>query len=236
MKTSIVGTTMPILELTLDQGEAIIAESGDVSWLTPGFHMETSTRFGSGGKGGFMSSVRRMVGGGQLFLTQYTADRDGSVVAFAAQLPGEIREIRVGPSDSYMISAGAHMASTPGVEVAVGIQKRLGAGILGGAGIVFQKLSGNGVAWVQVAGETVEYELGEGQSLLIHPSHLAMFHTEMSLEFATMRGISNKFFGDSLFLAELHGPGRVWLQSMTAAKLAAAIQPYLPDRDSSSKS
>jgi uncharacterized protein (AIM24 family) len=63
-----------------------------------------------------------------------------------------------------------------------------------------------------------------------------MFHTEMSLEFATMRGISNKFFGDSLFLAELHGPGRVWLQSMTAAKLAAAIQPYLPDRDSSSKS
>jgi uncharacterized protein (TIGR00266 family) len=236
MKTSIVGTTMPILELTLDRGEAIIAESGDVSWLTPGLHMETSTRFGSGGKGGFMSGVKRMLGGGRLFLTQYTADRDGSFIAFAAQLPGEIREVHVGPSDSYMISSGAYMASTPDVEVAVGVQKRLGAGLLGGAGVIFQKLSGNGAAWVQVAGETVEYELAEGQSLLIHPSHLAMFHTEMSLEFASMRGISNKFFGDSLFLAELHGPGRVWLQSMTSAKLAAAIQPYLSDRDSSSES
>jgi uncharacterized protein (TIGR00266 family) len=236
VKTSIVGTTMPILELTLGKGEAIIAESGDVSWLTPGFHMETSTRVGSGSKGGLMSGLRRMIGGGQLFLTQYTADRDGSLLAFSTQLPGEIREVHIGPSDSYMITAGAHMASTPDVEVTVGIQKRLGAGILGGAGVIFQNLSGSGVAWVQVAGETVEYVLERGQSLLIHPSHLAMFHTEMSLEFATMRGISNKFFGDSLFLAELHGPGRVWLQSMTAAKLAAAIQPYLPDLDSSSKS
>lgn len=54
MQTRIVGTTMPVLELTLQPGEQIIAEGGDVSWLTPGFDIETSTGFGSGGKGGFM--------------------------------------------------------------------------------------------------------------------------------------------------------------------------------------
>jgi uncharacterized protein (TIGR00266 family) len=233
MKTTISGTTMPVLEITLDAGEQIIAEGGDVSWLTPGFDIETSTGFGSAGKGGFMSGLKRMVGGGQLFLTQYTASRTGSFVAFAAQLPGTIRELAIDPSDEFMVQAGSYMASTNHVEVSVGLQKKLGAGIFGGAGVVFQKLAGNGTAWVQLAGELVEYELKAGESLLIHPGHLALYRAGMELEFATIKGIKNKFFGDSLFLAELHGPGHVWLQSMTPAKLAAAIEPYLPDNSSS---
>ncbi|WP_322410346.1 AIM24 family protein [Microbacterium invictum] len=233
MKAIIAGTTMPVLELTLDAGERIIAEGGDVSWLTPGFDIQTSTAFGSGGRGGFMSGLKRMVGGGQLFLTQYTAQAPGSFVAFAAQLPGTIRELAIDPQDQFMVQSGAYMASTPDVEVSVGLQKKLGAGIFGGAGVVFQKLAGNGTAWVQLAGEIVEYDLQAGQSLLIHPGHLALYRAEMPLEFASIKGIKNKFFGDSLFLAQLHGPGHVWLQSMTPAKLAAAIEPYLPEKSSS---
>jgi uncharacterized protein (TIGR00266 family) len=234
MKSTIAGTTMPVLELTLEQGERVIAEGGDVSWLTPGFDIETSTAFGSGGKGGFMSGLKRMVGGGQLFLTQYTATTPDCFVAFAAQLPGTIRELTIDPQDEFMVQSGAFMASTADVEVSVGLQKKLGAGIFGGAGVVFQKLAGNGTAWVQLAGEIVEYDLAKGQSLLIHPGHLALYRAEMALEFASIKGIKNKFFGDSLFLAQLHGPGHVWLQSMTPAKLAAAIEPYLPDKSSSS--
>ncbi len=236
METKIAGTTMPVLEITLTGGERIIAEGGDVSWLTPGFDIETSTGFGSGGQGGFMSGLKRMVGGGQLFLTQYTASSAGGFVAFAAQLPGTIRELTIDTADEYMVQSGSYMASTPDVEVSVGLQKKLGAGIFGGAGVVFQRLAGSGAAWVQLAGEIVEYELQPGQSLLIHPGHLALFRASMHLEFATIKGIKNKLFGDSMFLAQLHGPGHVWLQSMTPAKLAAAIEPYLPDKSSSNNS
>jgi uncharacterized protein (TIGR00266 family) len=225
---------MPVLELTLTHGEEVIAEGADVSWLSPGFDIETSTAFGSAGKGGFMSGLKRMIGGGQLFLTQYTAPSSGGFVAFAAQLPGTIRQLTIDPSDEFMVQSGSFMVSTPQVEISVGLQKKLGAGIFGGAGVVFQKLSGNGTAWVQLAGEIVEYELKQGESLLIHPGHLALFRAEMPLEFATIKGIRNKFFGDSMFLAQLHGPGHVWLQSMTPSKLAAAIEPYLPDKTSSS--
>ncbi|GAA1855327.1 TIGR00266 family protein [Microbacterium koreense] len=234
MQTKIAGTTMPVLEITLEAGERIIAEGGDVAWLTPGLEMETSTGFGSRGKGGFMSGLKRMVGGGQLFLTQYTASSSGGFVAFAAQLPGTIRELAIDSADEYMVQSGSYMVSTPDVEVSVGVQKKLGAGIFGGAGVVFQKLTGNGTAWVQLAGEIVEYELQAGQSLLIHPGHLALFDSTMELEFASIKGIKNKLFGDSMFLAHLHGPGHVWLQSMTPAKLAASIEPYLPDKSSSS--
>lgn len=224
---------MPILEITLEPGESIVAEGGDVAWLSPGLHLDTSTAHGTGGQGGFMSGLKRVLGGAQLFLTQYTAP-NGGLVAFAAQLPGTIREITIDSADTFMIQSGSYTASTPQVEISVALQKKLGAGIFGGAGVVFQKLSGSGTAWVQLAGEITEYELKAGESLLIHPGHLAMFRAEMQLEFATVKGIKNKFFGDSLFLAELHGPGHVWLQSMNPAKLAAAIEPYLPERTSSS--
>jgi len=230
MQTRVVGTTMPILEITMAAGERLVAEGEDVAWLTPGFALETSTRFGSGGRGGFMSGLKRALGGGQLFLTEYTAPPAGGFVAFAAQLPGVIREIRVDAADHFMVQSGAFVAGTPDVEVSVGIQRKLGAGLFGGAGVVFQKLSGDGTAFVQLAGEIVEYDLAPGQSMLIHPGHLALFRAEMSLEFASIKGVRNKLFGDSLVLAEIQGPGHLWLQSMTPAKLAAAIQPYLPEK------
>ncbi len=206
-----------------------------VGWLTPGLQMETSTRFGSGGKGGFMNSFKRVLGGGQLFLTEYSAPA-GGFVAFTAGLPGVIRELQIDDADHFMVQSEAYTCSTPDVEISVGLQKKLGAGIFGGAGLVFQKLSGNGTAWVQLSGEIVEYDLAAGQSMLIHPGHLALYRAEMALEFATIKGVKNKLFGDSLMLAQIHGPGHVWLQSMTPAKLAQAIEPYLPDKTAVSSS
>lgn len=235
MQTRTLGTTMPVLEVTLSPGDRLIAEGGEVGWLTPGLQMETSTRFGSGGRGGFMSGLKRVLGGGQLFLTEYSAP-SGGFVAFTARLPGVIRELQVDAADHFMVQSEAYTCSTPDVEISVGLQKKLGAGIFGGAGLVFQKLSGNGTAWVQLSGEIVEYDLAAGQSMLIHPGHLALYRAEMALEFATIKGVKNKLFGDSLMLAQIHGPGHVWLQSMTPAKLAQAIEPYLPDKTAVSSS
>lgn len=234
MQTRTVGTTMPVLEVSLSPGERIIAEGGEVAWLTPGLGMDTSTRFGSGGKGGFMSGLKRVLGGGQLFLTEYTAPSSAGFVAFAVQLPGVIRELRIDPADHFMVQSDSYMCSTPDVEISVGLQKKLGAGIFGGAGLVFQKLSGNGTAWVQLSGEIVEYDLQPGQSMLVHPGHLALYRAEMALEFATVKGVKNKLFGDSLMLAQIYGPGHIWLQSMTPQKLASAIEPYLPEKTTSS--
>jgi uncharacterized protein (TIGR00266 family) len=232
METRLVGTTMPVLEITLAGGETLIAEGGEVAWYTPGMELETSTSFGHGGKGGFMSSVKRAIGGGQLFLTQYTAPQPSGFIAFATRMPGVIRELKIDASDEYLVQSGGFVCGTSDVEVSVGIQQKLGAGVFGGAGVVFQKLAGNGQAWVELSGEIVEYDLAAGESLLVHPAHLALFTGGMHLEFATVKGVKNKFFGDSLFMAQITGPGHVWLQSMTLAKLAEALTPYLPDKSS----
>jgi uncharacterized protein (AIM24 family) len=42
-------------------------------------------------------------------------------------------------------------------------------------------------------------------------------------------GVKNMIFGgDGLFLAALTGPGRIWLQTLPIARLAHAINEYLP--------
>ena len=47
-----------------------------------------------------------------------------------------------------------------------------------------------------------------------------------------MKGIKNMLFGaDALFLAKLTGPGKVFLQTMPLANLAAAISRYLPEAE-----
>ena len=228
MQTRIIGTTMPVLEVTLAGGERIIAEGGDASWMSAGIGMDTSTRFGSGGRGGFMSGLKRALGGGGIFLTEYAAPREGGFVGFAAQLPGTIREVRIDPAEEYMVLQGSYVASTSDVEISVGLQRKLGAGLFGGAGLVFQRLAGHGTAWVQLSGEIVEYDLEPGRSILVHSGHLALYRAETAVEFASVKGLKNKLFGDSMLLAEVKGPGHVWLQSMTPAKLAEAIEPFLP--------
>jgi len=238
MEPRIVGTTMPILELTLTEGERIVAEGGDVSWLSPGFHMDTSTAHGSGGQGGFLSGLKRVLGGGQLFLTAYTAPAGGGSIAFAAQLPGTIRELQIDRSDNFMLQAGSFMASTGDVEISVGLQKKLGAGIFGGEGFLLQKLGGTCDAWVELDGEVRVLDLQPGELLRVNPGHVGMFQAQMAFDVQMMPGIKNKLFGgEGLFLATLTGPGRVWLQTLPIANLAHALEPYLPqpsgDDDSS---
>ena len=46
-----------------------------------------------------------------------------------------------------------------------------------------------------------------------------------------VKGAKNMIFGEGLFLSELTGPGKVWIQTMPIQKLAEAIIPYIPQKD-----
>jgi uncharacterized protein (AIM24 family) len=127
-----------------------------------------------------------------------------------------------------MIHRHGFLAATRGVELAMGFQRSLGAGIFGGDGFVLQRLSGNCTAWVELGGEIVTYELAPGEVLQVHPGHVGMFEESVNFDVTFLQGIRNIFFGgDGLFVARLTGPGKVYLQSLTLPHLAHAIAPYL---------
>ena len=227
MQYKITGSTMPVLEVTLSRGESIIAESGEFSWMDDDVHMQTTTT--GGGSGGLFGAISRAFSGGSLFMTEYSAPRDGTVVAFATHVPGSIEQLSIGHGEEYMVHKHGFVCATKGVNYTSGFQRKLGSGIFGGDGFILQKLAGQGDAFVELGGECVVRDLAAGESIRVHPHHVGMFDARVNFDITLVKGIKNALFGgDGLFQAKLTGPGRVWLQSMTVSRLAHAIEPYLP--------
>jgi uncharacterized protein (TIGR00266 family) len=225
MQASIKGTTMPILEVALGQGEEIVATHGELAWMTPGIQMSQAAA-GGGGGGGFMRAAKRVMGGGGLFLTRYAGP--GSVT-FAAKVPGHIVPVDIAPGQAFLVHKHGWLCGTPGITPSVGLQQSFRGAAFGGEGFVLQKLEGQGRAWIELSGELTTYQLPPGQSLLVHPGHVGMFESTVQFQITQVKGIANKMFGgDGLHLVALTGPGQIWLQSMPLAQLAHSIEPYLP--------
>src|ERR1700674_2032330 len=235
MQSRILGTTMPVLEFALDPNESVISEAGELSWMTSSIQMTTHTQFGGGG--GIFGVLKRVAGGGSLFMTEYRAIGAPGGISFATKLPGHIVPIEVSAGQEYMIHRHGFLCATPQIQISVGFQQSLGAGIFGGDGFLLQHISGNGTAWLELSGEVGVRDLAPGETLCAHPGHVGAFQSSVSFQITRVPGILNLFFGgDGIFLAALTGPGRVWLQSMTMQHLAHAIQEYLPHKESGTSS
>src|SRR5581483_11501152 len=231
MKNQITGTTMPVLEFWLEPNESIISEAGELSWMGAAIQMTTHTQFAGGG--GLLGVLKRVAGGGSIFMTEYRAIGAAGELAFATKLPGHIVPVEVSAGHDYMIHRHGFLCATPQIQISVGFQQSLGAGIFGGSGFLLQHLAGQGTAWLELSGELIVRDLQAGQTLFVHPGHVGAFQSCVSFQVTTIPGIKNMIFGgDGIFLVALTGPGRIWLQTLPIAKLAHAIEKYLP-RDTS---
>ena len=226
MQSQIKGTTMPVLEIGLEGNDKIVAEPGEFSWMTDSVQMKT-TAYTAGTKS-IWGAIGRAFSGGGLFMTEYSAPYNPGVIAFAGKVPGSILQVDVPQDHSYMIHRHGFLCATEGVQLSTGFQRSLGAGIFGGDGFILQRLAGPCTAWIELGGEVVMYDLQPGETLKVHPGHIGMFQDTVQFDITLMKGIVNALFGgDGLFIAQLRGPGKVWLQTMTVPNLAHALQPYL---------
>ena len=227
MQTRILGTTMPVLEVLLDPNESVFSESGELSWMTASIHMTTHTQ--AGGGGGFFGVIKRVAGGGSLFMTEYRAIQYQGSVSFATRVPGHIVPVQLGQGPEYMVHRHGFLCATPQVTISVGFQQSLGAGIFGGSGFLLQKVGGVGTAWIELSGELIQKDLAPGEILFVHPGHVGAFQSSVGFQITTVPGIKNMIFGgDGIFLARMVGPGTIWLQTLPISRLANQIYEYLP--------
>ena len=235
MQTRIQGTVLPVLDVLLNPGESVFSESGEVSWLTGSVQMTTHTQ--AGGGGGVFGALKRVAGGGTLFMTEYRAVDYPGEVSFAAKVPGHIVPIELRDGAEYMVHRHGFLCGTPQVTLSLGFQQSLGAGVFGGDGYRLQKVGGVGAAWLELSGEMIVKDLAPGETLRVHPGHVGAFQTSVSFRIITVPGIKNRIFGgNGLFLAALTGPGTVWLQTLPISRLAHQIAEYLPNAESTTKS
>lgn len=224
MKYEIKGEPMPVVICELEAGESMITERGSMVWMSPNMEVETSA-------GGLGKAFGRMFTGESIFRNIYTARGGHGMIAFASSFPGAIRVVEITPDHPVVAQKASFLAATSGVELSVFFQKKAAAGFFGGEGFIMQKLSGRGLAFLEIDGSAVEYELQAGQQLIVDSGNLAMMSDTCKMDIRTVKGMKNVIFGgEGLFNTVVTGPGRVTLQTMPLVNFAGTIATYIPSK------
>ena len=221
MRYEVKGGAFPIVVCNLENGEQMITERGSMVWMSPNMQMETHG-------GGFGKMFANAFAGESMFQNTYTANGAG-MITFGSSFPGQIKPITIAPGQEMILQKSAFLAAEAGVELSIHFRKNLGVGFFGGEGFIMQRLSGNGIAFVEIDGELIEYELQAGQQLVVDTGNVAGFTPGVQMDIQQVPGLKNKLLGgEGLFNTVLTGPGRVWLQTMPICNVAASIRPYIP--------
>ena len=221
MKYEIKGGNFPVVTCTLSSGEQMITEKGSMVWMSSNIEMETQ----GGGLGKMFSKA---FSGESMFQNIYTARGEGRIT-FGSSFPGQIIPLQVSPGREMILQKSAFLASETGVNLSIFFNKKLGVGLFGGEGFIMQKISGQGIAFVEIDGELVEYDLKPGEELVVDTGNVAGFESTVSMDIRQVPGLKNKLLGgEGLFNTHLTGPGKVWLQTMPIVNVAMALKGFFP--------
>lgn len=222
MRYQIQGETLPVVICELEGGESVITEGGGMSWMSPNMRMDTTTN------GGVGKAFGRIFSGEAIFQNRYTAEGGPGMIAFASSFPGSVRAFRISPGHEMILQKHAFLAGETGVELSVFFNKKISTGLFGGEGFVMQKCSGNGTVFAEFDGHVVEYDLQEGQQIVVDTGHLAAMTAGCRMEIQSVPGVKNMLFGgEGLFHTIVSGPGRIWLQTMPVSSVAAVLKNYI---------
>lgn len=223
MKYEIFGGSFPAATVTLNKGEKVFTQSGAMAWADDDIKMSTNM------EGGFLKSLGRAFSGASLMFVTHEATRDDSKVTFSSSFPGTIKEFKVDANHEYIAQKSAFLVADPGVNVDATVNKNFWAGLFGGEGIIMQRYSGEGSLLAEIDGSAEEVELKAGETIKVETGHVALFDSTVSYNIESVKGFNNILFGgQGLFFTTLTGPGRVWLQTLTAQDMAQKIMPYIP--------
>lgn len=223
LKYEIQGNNLPVVVCYPVAGQSLITQRGAMSWMSPNMQMNTET-------GGIGKMFSRMVTKESIFRNKYTAQGGDGMIAFASTFPGTIIPLDIGQMGQVIVQKSGFLASEETVELSVYMQKSLGGGLFGGEGFIMQSLTGTGMAFIEIDGSVMEYNLAPGQSLILDTGYLAaMAGCEMDIQ--SVPGLKNALFGgEGIFNTRVTGGprgGKVWVQSMPISQTALSLKPYI---------
>ena len=221
MKYKVIGDNFPVVECTLDAGEKMITQSGAMAWMDSTISMETSSN------GGLGKVLGRMFTNETLFQNIYTSHKDDSKITFGTSVPGSIKAIKLEKGQSIICQKSAFLASYGNIELSTFFNRGIGVGFFGGEGFIMQRVSGEGIVFIEVDGSSKEIYLEAGEKLVLSTGYLVLMDQTCSIDIQTVKGVKNIFLGgEGLFHTVVTGPGKVLLQTMPLSNLAKAVSPY----------
>lgn len=222
MRYELIGGDLPAVVCHLEANESMKCEAGAMSWMSANMQMETSG-------GGLGKMFGRAFSGESMFQNIYTAKGHEGLIAFASSFPGSIQVLELRPGVEYIVQKDGFLACTPGVELSVAFQKKLGAGLVGGEGFIMERLTGTGLAFIEIDGAIVEYDLAPGEQMIIDTGYLAMMEGTCTMDVKSVGGLKNSLLGgEGFFNTVITGPGKISIQTLPSSKLAGVIRRFIP--------
>ncbi|MBS5724268.1 MAG: TIGR00266 family protein [Clostridiales bacterium] len=222
MRYEIEGGNLPVVICYPEAGQALCTESGAMSWMSPNMQMDTNTG------GGVKKAFGRLFSGESLFINEYTAQGGPGMIAFASSFPGSIIPYEVTEGNAIIVQKSGFLAMEKGLDLSLFFQRKIGKGLFGGEGFIMQRVSGNGLVFIEIDGHCKESNLGLGESIIVDTGYLAAMSESCTIDIQTVKGAKNIFFGgEGLFNTKITGPGKVYLQSMPVINTAQSLAPYL---------
>lgn len=231
------GEDIQIVEVELDPGETVIAEAGAMLYMEDGIRFDTRLGDGSEASQGFFGKIlqagTRVLTGESIFMTHFTNDGGKKAkIGFSAPYPGTIIPINLAKAknNELIVQKDGFLCAALGTQLSITLNKRIGSGLVGGEGFILQRLSGDGMAFVHAGGTLIEKELNN-ETLRIDTGCIVAYESSLDFDIVSSGGLRSMVFGgEGIFLANIRGTGKVWLQSMPIRKLVQALAPYGKNR------
>jgi uncharacterized protein (TIGR00266 family) len=220
MKTEInSGPAFAFAEIAVPPGGSVRVEAGAMAMMRGDVSITTSTR------GGFFKGLRRSLGGASFFVNDFTSQR-GGLVGVAGAWPGDLVQTSVNGGAALLVQSGCWLAS----DTAVDVDSKWGGGkgFFSGAGLVLLRCSGNGDILLSSYGAIRSFTLAQGEPITFDSGHIVAFDESVQYTIRKAGGWKSMILGGEGIVTEFTGPGRVWMQTRSAADLVEVLRSQLP--------
>ncbi len=188
MKYTISGDNLQFVNIEFMPGEMIYSEAGSMVYMSGNVRMETKAT------GGVLSGLKRAMAGESFFVTNFYADGGPGLVGFAGNVPGKVMAIDLRGGKQWVLQKTAFLAAEASVALDIAFQRKFGAALFGGEGLILQKVYGEGTVFISGAGDFIEYNLLPGQSLKVSTANVAAWEASVSYDIQSL-GVKTALFG-----------------------------------------
>jgi uncharacterized protein (TIGR00266 family) len=200
---TVTGDVDPFLHVSMRRGETIYCESDAMVM------MESTLDLKGKMKGGLGSALMRTFANGESFFQQHIeATRGDGDCLLSPTLPGAMQIVDCGSSGQYIISDGAFVAASSGVDLKVRTQSLGNALFAQSGGFFVTETTGSGQVVVSGFGSMSVLEVEPGKDAIIDNSHVVCWDSQLRYEISITTGTSGGFLGN-LINSQTSGEGMV---------------------------
>jgi uncharacterized protein (TIGR00266 family) len=210
-----------MLQVVLDAGEVIVAESGAMVAKDTQIEIETNMR------GGLLGAAKRkLLGGESLFQNTFTSRAPGQRLYLSAPSEGDLKARQLAPGESLFLQSGAYVAHS-GAELVIDTKFGGLKSFFSGVGFFMLRIQGPGLVFYGSYGALHEVTVGP-EGYTVDTAHIVAFTEGLNYTVRAFGGFKGLFFSGEGLVCDFAGSGKVWVQTRNAAGLAAFLHPYRP--------